>query len=355
MTPSNHLRSRAHLLAGVACLTLGLPAAFAQLSIVGDGAGDASGAAAQAPARALSPDEQVVLDARRAIAASKPAQATKLLDDWIAKNEGAAHPLFPEALYLRGNAKLAQGDEYDALYDYERVVNEFPGSEFFVSSLEKELEVAKLYFAGLRRPGLWGLRIDSGVPVAEEIVVRIGERLPGSKLAERALLTLADFYATSNDLRMAAETYDVWQRLFPRSPQRALVLERRIYANVAQFKGPEYDGSVLRDASVQIEQFQGEFPAQAEESGLTDALQARLDESQAQGLLTTARWYLKRDDPVAARVTLLRLIRSHPRSGAAQQALGELERIAALLPAPPQPPQAPPPQATPAQSQEPRP
>lgn len=300
--------------------------ASAQLQIVGE----AQGSGQASPARELTPDERVMQEARKAIASRSPGRAKSLLDAWISEHAGSEHPQLPEAYYLRGNAKLAADDEYDALFDYEEVVRNYSGSEFFVSALEKELEVAKLYFNGRLKPSL-GLRIDTGVPTAEEIVIRICERLPGSKLAERAMLELADYYARARDLRMAAETYDVFVRLFPRSGMRAKAMERRIYANVAQFKGPEYDASVLRDAAVQIDEFQEEFPVQAQDSGLTDALAARLDESQAAALLKTARWYIKRDDPISAQVTLTRLVRKHPRTAAAQEALTLLESVRETL------------------------
>jgi outer membrane protein assembly factor BamD (BamD/ComL family) len=106
-----------------------------------------------------------------------------------------------------------------------------------------------------------------------------------------------------------------------------LAMQRRVYANIAQFKGPGYDTRSLRDAMVQIEEFQNEFPAQAQATGVSDALAARVDESIAAGLLTSARWYMKRDDDVSARFTLARLIRRHPRTGAAQEAAELIKAI----------------------------
>lgn len=264
--------------------------------------------------------------ARRALASDQPREARRILTKWLDANKGAEHPLLPEAYYLRGNALLALDDEFEALYDYEEVVRNFPASEFFVSALEREFDVARLYLNGRRKPTL-GIRLGSGVPIAEEIIIRICERLPGSKLAERALLELADFYARTRDLRMAAETYDVFLRLFPRSDLRQKAMQRRIYANVAQFKGPGYDATVLREAAVLIDDFQTEFPAQARQSGLTDALVARLDESAAASMLRTARWYLDRGDPVSARLTARRLVKRHARTASAHEALELIQII----------------------------
>lgn len=311
--------------------------AFAQVKIVDEPAGAVAPApqparAASAP-RTLSADEQVMLEARRLLANMQASRAQDLLTTWLERNAGGQSPQLPEAYYLRGNAKLAQDDEYEALYDYEEVVKNFPASEFFVTSLERELDVAKLYFGGRMKPGLFGIRMDSGVPVAEEIVLRINERMPGSKLAERALMTLADHYASERDLPMAVETYDTFVKLYPRSDMRQQAMQRRTYATVAQFKGPAYDSSVLTDASVQVENFQLEYPGAAQEAGLTDGLQARLDESRAASMLNTAQWYVRRDDPVAARLTLVRLVKRHPKTAAAQDALKLVQQIDAQHPA----------------------
>jgi outer membrane assembly lipoprotein YfiO len=265
-------------------------------------------------------DRATISEARRLLAEGKPKDAQRILDAWIALNENNRTALLPEAYLLRGDCKLAMSDEFEALYDYERVVKDFSGSEFFTRALEREFEVAKLYLGGLRKR-TFGVRIDSGKPTAEEIIMRINERLPGSRLAETALLTLADYYYAQRDLRMAAETYDVFLTLFPKSEHRRKAMQRRAYSNIARFKGPKYDASGLVEARFQIERFQREFPAQAEQAGMSDALIARIDESAAAQRLSVARWYLKRNDPVSARLTLQRLIRAYPTTVAAEEAI----------------------------------
>ncbi len=272
----------------------------------------------------LDADRTMITSARGHLAADRPSQAKDLLDAWIRDEGSALSPYYPEALYLRGNAKLALGDEFDSLYDYERVARDFPASDVFTSVLERELDIALMYLNGLRRRS-FGLRIAPSIQVAEEIILRVNERLPGSLLAERALLELADYYYRTRDLPMAAETYDVFLDAFPRSAKRPMALQRRAFATIAQYKGPLNDPSGLVEAKLQIEQFQREFPVDAERLGMSDALQARLDESAAEQLLVTSRWYLDRGDEPAAKLVLTRLLYTHPTSGAARDALAIFE------------------------------
>lgn len=263
--------------------------------------------------------------ARRLLADDKPDDARRILDVWIEEPGARRRPRYAEALYLRGNAKVAQGREYSALYDYEEVIKNHAGSEFFALALEREFEIARDYLAG-KRIRILGLRLESGVSEAEEILTRINERLPGSRLAEQALLELGDYYYRTRDLKMAVEVYDVFLRVFPRSEHRSKAMQRRAFANIAQFRGPSHDARGLVEAKFQIEQFQQEFPLDAERVGMSDALQARLDESVAEQMLVTARWHLARNDQASGRYVLSRLITTHPETGAARDALDIMQR-----------------------------
>jgi len=276
-------------------------------------------------------DEAVVTEARRLIAAGRTGAAKDLLTRWLKAGNRKNNPWLPDALLARGDARLARNDEFKSLYDYEKVLKDHTASDAFTKALEREYDVASLYLNG-RRKKVFGMRLDSGVPTAEEIIIRINERLPGSNLAERSLLELADYYYRVRDLTMAAETYDVFLALYPRSAMRARAQQRRIYATIAQFKGPRHDASGLIEARYQIEDFQRDFPVEAQRLGMSDALQARLDESAAEQLLTVARWYMKRDDGPSARLTLVRLIRKHPGTGAAREGYQLMERKGWAMP-----------------------
>lgn len=308
-------------------------------------------------------DAKVMDQARVLLAERRPDEAFDLLENWMKADDRKTNPYTPEALYLRGRAKLDDDEETNALREWERIVKEYPASEQFVPALEGEFEVAKLYINGLS-PRVLGLRIDDGTPVAEEIILRINERLPGSKLAEKALVTLGDMYYRKRDLPIAVDTYDVFLGLYPRSAYRSRALQRRAFATIAQFRGPGHDPSGLLEARYQIEDFQREFPAEAERLGMSDALVARLDDSAAAHLLEVAQWYADQGDTTSQRYILGRLITKHPGSGAAIEAIKTFDQNRWPLPGsknrrPPGAEEAVPAQAAPAepenapQSQEP--
>ena len=280
----------------------------------------------QTAAPAKGSDEAVMAQARLLLAQDHPKEARKLLKKWIKEHDRTDNPYLPTAFLLRGDATAAAGDEYKALYDYEQhVIIQYPASEEFVTACERELDIAIRYVHGMKRK-LWGVRLYGASDVGEELLVRVQERLPGSRLAERAGIELADFYYRTGDMTQASEAYAVFLANFPNSRYAREALLHRVYANIARFKGPRYDASGLIDAKYLIQQFAEQYPADAERAGMTDALLARIDESAGVQMLDSAKWYLKQGDAVSARFTLRRLLRDHPRTIAASRAVQIMTR-----------------------------
>lgn len=263
-------------------------------------------------------DEAVIARARELIANNRPSEARSILSTWINEKARDDHPLLPEAYLLRGDAITAAGNEYKALYDYEAVILQYPSSPEFVTALEREFDIARLYLNGLRRKFL-GIRMEDGGPIGEELLVRIQERLPKSQLAESAAIELADYYYRTREMEMAAEMYGIFLVNFPESQHRKKAMQRRIYSNIARFKGPRYNAAPLVEAQVLVEGFAQTYPLDAQAAGLNDALVARLDESLAAQMLETSRWYLRQKDEASARVVLQRLLREHPGTLAASR------------------------------------
>lgn len=281
---------------------------------------DSSGNWVAGPGPQAGTDEAVIAEARAHLADGRASQARALMDDFIEKYQLKDNPWLPEAYLVRGDALTALGKEETALYDYEEIIKSYAGADVFTKAVEREMQIGVRYLNGLKRKFL-GMRIVGGERVGEELLIRVQERLPGSRLAESANLELADFYYRTRDLKMAAEAYDVFLINFPNSEFAQKAMQRRTYANVARFKGPKYDAAGLIEAEILVNEFAERFPADAERAGMNDALLARIDDSLALQLLDTAKWYLRRGDEVSARLTLNRLIKRHPLAVASREAL----------------------------------
>jgi len=286
---------------------------------------DPSGNWVQVSAPAPGTDEAIIADARKALAEDRPADAQRLVDPLIEKaGRSTSNPLIADALVIRADATTAQGDEYEALYDYERAIKEYTGSPSFILAVERELDIGVRYLNGMNRK-VMGMRVLDAADIGEELAIRVQERMPGSRLAERAGIELADHYYREHNLDLAVEAYDLFVENYPNSQYKQRAMQRRIYATIARFKGPNYDGSSLVDARILTRRYSSLYPTEAQKAGLDDGLVTRLDESAAESKLHTAEWYLKRSDEVAARLILRRLVRDHPKTAATQKAIAMMK------------------------------
>lgn len=279
-------------------------------------------------------DDAVIFDARKALAEDRPSDARSILTDWLEVNERSDKPQVVDAFLLRGDARALTDDEFLALYDYETVIAKFPQTEQFRTAIEREIDIALAYLNG-RRLKQFGLRIFDPEEIAVEIMLRTFERLPGSQLAERAIIELADYYYRSREIELALDTYDMYLANFPRGQNRMKAAERRIYCDVAKFKGPRYNAAGLINAKERVNDFAQRYPAEAQRSGINDALIARLDESMAAQLLDISIWYERRNDWPSQRHTLRRLARQHPNTVAGDRAIEILQEKGWLEPAAP--------------------
>lgn len=293
---------------------------------------DASGNWAAVPGPAPSADQAVMNKATALVVAeNKPGEAKSLLNQWIEDHATTESPHLAEAYRLRGDAKWAAGNEYKALYDYEIVIRDFAATQEFAKACERELDIAIRYVNGLKRKFL-GMRVYNAEDVGEELLVRTAERMPGSRLGERALIELADYYYRDRDLKMAALACEKFVENYPRSSYASHAKRQRIYASIGMFKGPNYDAAGLNDARILIEEYSKEDPIGAQRADLSDVMLAKIDESTAAQKLEKARFYIRRGDPVSARATLRRLVADHPRSVAAATGLELMQSKGWALP-----------------------
>ena len=260
---------------------------------------------------------------RKALAEERPKAARDMADDWIEQHPN--HPLLVEAHLLRGDALVAQKHYYDALFDYEFVIRQFPASQQYHTALEREFEIARLFASGLRRRFL-GMRILPATGEAEELFIRIQERAPGSHIGEKASLALGDFYFDRAEMTAAAEAYDLFLANYPESRFRQRAMLRQIQASLATFKGPQFDSRGLLDAAERIRAYQQAYPAEAERLG-AEALLLRIDESLALKTYYSASWYERTGKKVSAVYLYRRVVKDYGRTAAAQAAIQRLEAL----------------------------
>jgi outer membrane assembly lipoprotein YfiO len=260
---------------------------------------------------------------RQLIVEEKPEQAEELARQWI--EQYPTHQKMPEARLLLGDALVAQEQYYNSLYQYERLVRQYPGSDQFQTALKREYHIASRFTSGLNRLFL-GLRLLPAEGEGEELLIRIQERAPGSRIGEKASMTLADYYFRKGDMENAATAYDLFLVNYPNSDRRQWAMQRLIEASLARFEGPDYDPTGLLEARQRLATFVNEYPAQAERLG-ADSLKVRINESLARHDLRAAQWFEGQGKDISAIVLYQRLIQQFPQTSAARTALDRVEAL----------------------------
>jgi outer membrane protein assembly factor BamD (BamD/ComL family) len=274
-------------------------------------------------------EEAQLLNARRALIDGVVSRAENLSNAFIDR--------FPlsrfraDALLILGDAKVAGGNEYEALFQYEEICRRYAGTSVFIPTLEREFDIATAYAKGLKKRFFGTFRIIDSSEDAQELLIRIQERIPGSELAERAGMELADFYFGRREMLMAAEAYSLFLENYPRSAQITKARLRLIYSYLAGFRGPEYDASGLLEARAKLRSMQALQPGLAQQIGATSVL-VRIEESEAAKFLSTASWYLEVNDPISAEMSIRRLVQRHPKSIATLEALRIVPTVLPRLP-----------------------
>lgn len=260
---------------------------------------------------------------RKLIAEEKGDAARKQATAWIKQYPN--HPQLVEAHLLRGDAQCVRGRYYEALYDYEYVIRNYPASDEYRTALEREFEIARIFTGGLNRHFL-GFRLLPADGEGEELYIRLQERAPGSDLGEKASLALSDYYFDQGQMDLAAEAYDLFLENYPQSEHREWSMLRLIQASLARFRGPQFDPTGLIEAAQRLRMYREEFPASADRIG-ADALLVRINESLALKDLTSAGWYEQRNKDVSAAFLYRRVVETYPQTAAAQRALARLEEL----------------------------
>lgn len=241
-------------------------------------------------------DGTPIAEARKLLVEERYSAAHEILDDWLEENGG--HERAIEAHYLLGEAYFGRADFRRAHEQFEIVVDASAG-DLFYKALRREMDVARAFLSGEPQIVFKILRLpayEEGV----EILDRVWERLPGTRLGEQALKLKADYYFGVGEMDLAQDSYAFLAQQYPNGRYHQLALLRAAEAASAAFPGVQFDATPLANAQERYAQLRDAYPAYAER----ESVDARLDairEQRAAKAMDVARWYAKtgRDDAAA--------------------------------------------------------
>jgi outer membrane protein assembly factor BamD (BamD/ComL family) len=240
--------------------------------------------------------------------------------DWIKKNQ--THPLMPQVLLLQGDAEVLRGNKYAALYPYEDLLNNYPTSDLFLPTLEREYNLADAFLNGYKRKFL-GLRILPVTDDAIELLDRIQDRQRGSAIAERAGLRVADYYFNQGKFQDAIDGYSDFLKRYPYSQYVRKAEIRRAEASLGNFRGVLFDFTPLYDARERLATIAVAYPQSAEVLQVK-AVDDRIYQLEGEKDLEIARYYYRAGKKYASAYYYRRVIANWPDTTYAETAHKEL-------------------------------
>ncbi|MGE5611362.1 MAG: outer membrane protein assembly factor BamD [Bacillota bacterium] len=272
------------------------------------------------------PEQDETLDhIEQMIQAKQGLPAKKIAVAWLKLNKN--HPLRDRGIYLLGQANFLYGDRIMAFYNFDEVLDKYPGSRYYYPSLERQYEIADAYLKGYKRRFLM-MPMFTAKSEATEMLYRIQQRAPGSPIAEKALLRAADYYYAESDFDIAGDAYAAYVRSYPRSPVIAKVKLRQAFSALAQFRGIRFDATFIIDARQQLIDLAAQFPKVAEEENIP-AIVARVDTALAKKLLDRGDYYVRTHKPASAAYYYRHLIKTYPTSAEAALAEANMKKLPA--------------------------
>ena len=236
--------------------------------------------------------------------------------------------------YLAGNAEFARKRYFQAFEWYETQLDYSPRGRYYNLAVRKEYEIAEKFLAGEKRVALGILRLSAKAD-ALEILTRVAEHVPGTPLAQKALMRIADWKFDKQKWLEAADAYDVFVELFPKNRKTAYATIQAARATYFSFKGTSFDDTPLVEADQRFRNFAASYPDKAAKAKVSETL-SQIAEVRSEKLLATAQFYERTQKPSASVYYYKMLVKDFPKSQTARQArarLGELGHVKAIEPA----------------------
>ena len=260
---------------------------------------------------------------RQYIEAHDEGRAVKTAEKFLKDNPD--HELREDALMLAGQAEFNRGLYYQAFEFFEKQLDEFPNGRLADRAIDREFKVGDKFLVGHKRIWKRVIRLPAeseGV----EILERIAEHVPGSLMAQRALLRIADHFFHKGDHEQAAERYDQFLEVMPKSSRATYAMLRGAQATYRSYRGPQFDGTPLREAEQRFKRINEMYPPLAKREKIPELLDTIYGQK-AERVFVTAEFYMRTNKPKSAAYYYRRTVDTFPDTRWAEQSRLALQGI----------------------------
>ena len=235
-------------------------------------------------------------------------------------------------LFALGEVRYWQDRYGKALVKYEKLLKDYPGSEYAGLALQREFEMAQEYFEGRKKVVLGIFKLSAhaeGVEIMERISDRAGLDEPNG-VGLRAAIAVAEHYEVREKF---IEAYLKWSEIasyWEAGPIGKRALYRMAENNLAAYnrhpeeKRAHYDASKLTTAKTYYQKFLLLYPEEAKQNEVPQKIE-RIDEQMARKQYTIGQYYRRTGEPRAANLYFDMVVQNWPKTEAAALAKEALD------------------------------
>jgi tetratricopeptide (TPR) repeat protein len=230
-------------------------------------------------------------------------------------------------LFVEGEVQYADDHYPKAMKKYEKLLKDYPGSEFAAAVMEREFGMAKAYLDGRKKTVLGLIKISGraeGIEIMERLSDRAGLDEPNS-VGLRAAVVVAEHYEAREEY---LEAYLKWSEIasyWETGPIGKRALLRMAEDNLLAYnrarphRRPLLDASKLVSARSYFEKYALLYPSETKRHKIPEKLQ-QIDEQMAHKQLTIGQYYQRVGKTQAANLYFEMVVQNWPRTEAAKMA-----------------------------------
>jgi outer membrane protein assembly factor BamD (BamD/ComL family) len=235
-------------------------------------------------------------------------------------------------LFAVGETRYWQDRYGKALVKYEKLLKNYPGSEYAGLALQREFDMAQEYLEGRRKIVLGFIPLSGsaeGIELMEKVSDRAGLDEPNG-VGLRAAIRVAEYYEAQEKY---LEAYLKWSEIasyWETGPIGKRALYRMAEDNLAAYNYPpeelrvNYDASKLTTAKTYYQKFLLLYPEEAKQNEVPQKIE-QIDEQMAQKQYTIGQYYRRTGEKRAANLYFDMVVQNWPKTEAAALAKEALE------------------------------
>lgn len=235
-------------------------------------------------------------------------------------------------LFVLGEVQYWRDHYTKALAKYEKLLKDYPGSEYAGLALEREFAMGGEYLQGRKKKVLGILKLsayEDGVEIMEKVSDRAGLDEPNG-VGLRAAISVAEFYEGREQYN---EAYLKWSEIasyWETGPIGKRALYRMAENNLAAYnrhppeQRPHYDASRLTTAKTYYQKFLLLYPEEAKANEVPQKIED-IDEQMALKQYTIGQYYRRTGERQAANLYFDMVVRNWPKTEAAALAKEALD------------------------------